>query len=46
MKEKTARNAKIVELRKKGLSLRAIGIMYKITRERVRQIIGGVDKLP
>ena len=38
------RNEKIRELREQGLTLKEIGGMYKITRERVRQLCEGVKK--
>ena len=38
-----ARNKKIRELREQGLTLKEIGGMYEITRERVRQLCMGID---
>lgn len=38
------RDRKIRKLRKQGLTLRAIGEQYNVTRERIRQICQGIPK--
>lgn len=38
------RYAQMIKLRKAGLSLQAIGDIYQITRERVRQIVGHIKR--
>jgi len=40
------RDKKIYELRKKGRSLQGIGVVYNISRERVRQILEKYEKIP
>jgi DNA-directed RNA polymerase sigma subunit (sigma70/sigma32) len=39
MKQFAKRRAKILDLRRKGLSMRKIGQLYGVTGERIRQII-------
>ncbi len=40
----TERQAKILDLYRKGFTLQEIGYEFNITRERVRQIVGKITK--
>jgi DNA-directed RNA polymerase sigma subunit (sigma70/sigma32) len=45
MKEKGKRRAEMLKLRRRGMTLKAIGKMYGISKQRVHQLLGSTGKV-